>query len=980
MEYQLVFVLYKSSVLGYKLESRAVELLPDKNPSSASISVSLQTLNDYNIECDELLTTIFKKLDELSTIELEKRFLRKSKDVKVLEDVLENKQIKKVVTNYIESLLDQCFELIKEQNYPLYYVDKKRDELSELNLLFIEKESLQGKYFFFKEEEGINYQLTISHKEKTVPLKDKSGEVILNEPGWIRIENKLFKTQNGMNGLRLSPFFDKDFISIPNRNTIEFFKKIIIPTIGSYEVEHKGFKVRENRDTPFLLLKLDNYFLNESFGLHAEFVYGKESFLLNNSVKRKSKLLVENDEIQIFQTVRDLVWEKNIISALESLGCQRSGGSSYLFPESYESVSPSNSLLIAHTFILDNNDALDKLGIKVLDSFNANGKTVSVATPTLVKSIEPGSFDWFDLNISVKIKEFTIPFSSFKDCILDQNQFYELPDKTFMIVPIEWFSQYKEIFELSEVTGEKLRLRNLHKPLVTDAENSEKQYDAEITKRLTSSPSYINAMLRPYQLDGVNWLIQLHENKYGGCLADDMGLGKTLQVISLLAYLKEEEKIPEALNLGAVKQIQLSLFDIEEEDKQLMPSLVVMPLSLLTNWEREIKKFAPQLKCLIYSGSDRVNYIDKFANYDVVLTTYQTARIDIEHLKNIVFHYLILDESQAIKNPNSDTFKAHLSLKSKYRLAMTGTPIENSLSDLWAQFHFLNKGVLGTLKSFKKSFIQPIEQENEFVRDQLKKIISPLILRREKEVVAKDLPERSDFVFYSEMSAHQKKLYEMEKSKARNAILNLNSDEAINQGQKKIKILATLTKLRQIANHPKLVDENYDSDSGKFDDVLEKLDILQQEGHKILVFSQYVKHLELFQSFFDNENISYSSLYGRHTKEMRKKEIKKFENDASTKLFLISLKAGGTGLNLVEADYIFILDPWWNPQVEEQAIARAHRIGQTKKVFTYRFISKDTIEEKIHKLQENKRQLARDILDENSVIPFLDNEIGYLLE
>ena len=979
MNYQLAFVLYKSSALGYKLESRAVELLSNKKPSLNSVSVYLHTLKDYSIESDEVLTSIFNKMNELSTIELEKRFLRKSKNVKTLEDVLENKQTKKVVNHYIDKRLNQCLDLIEKQNYPLHYVNKKRDELNELNLLLINKEPLQVKYNFIKDEDGINYQLTLTYKEKSIHLKDKSGEVILNEPGWVMIENKLFRTQDGMNGLRLSPFFKKDFIYIPNRNATEFFKKIILPTIGSHDVEHKGFEIKESNDTPFLLLKIDYHVLNEAYGLQAEFVYGKESFLLNNSVKRKSKLLIENDEIQIFQTVRDSDWEKNIISQLESFGCQRSGGA-YLFPDLSKSASPVDSLIVAHDFIIQNQNALDELRIKVNNSFNSNGKTISIGTPTLVKTIEPIDFDWFDLNIKVEIKGFTIPFASFKDHILDQNQFYELPDETLMIIPSEWFSQYKEVFELSEVSGVKLRLKNLHKPLVVDAEDVDKIDNAgsEVKKWLTTSPLYINATLRPYQLDGVNWLIQLHENKHGGCLADDMGLGKTLQVISLLAYLKEKEKTPQALNLEPMKEVQLSLFDAE--DDKLLPSLVVMPLSLLTNWENEIKKFTPQLSCLIYSGSSRFEDVDKFTSYDLILTTYQTLRIDIERFKNIVFHYLILDESQAIKNPNSDTFKAHLSLKSMYRIAMTGTPIENSLSDLWAQFHFLNKGILGTLKSFKKSFIQPIEQENEFVRDQLKKIISPLILRREKEVVAKDLPERSDFVFYSEMSHQQKKKYEEEKSKARNAILNLYEDEASNQGRNKIKILATLTKLRQIANHPKLVDVNYDGVSGKFDDVLDKVNNLQQKGHKILIFSQYVKHLELFQTFFDKENMSYSSLYGRHSKEKRKKEIKKFEDDTSTKLFLISLKAGGTGLNLVEADYIFILDPWWNPQIEEQAIARAHRIGQTKKVFTYRFISRNTLEEKIHQLQQNKRQLAKDILDENSSIPFSENDIGFLLE
>jgi SNF2 family DNA or RNA helicase len=977
MNHQLVFVVYKLPELGYAVEGRVVSLMENGKMSLSSAKVYLNTLPDYEIEPTDPIVKLLQLVEECTIRELERKFTPKSRSASQKKDVFENLQTKKIVVNFIETKLSQCLELVSENNFSLYFSTNNRVEVVESNQLFIEKEPLKTLYSFKKEDDSISYQLKVSHLDQTIQLKDKNGEIICNTPGWVKIGNKLYRTTHEVNGLRLMPFFKKDFISVPKQNEIEFFKKIILKAVGSSNVEHEGFNVHVNKTLPCLSLVIDYHVLNQGYGFRAEFVYDKEVFLMNNPQRIKSKLLINNDLVDIFQTERNLVWEKETLDELEKIGLEQQGGA-YLLPKFTKNNQFFPSLDVVYNFVLNNKQLFDDLNINVSKKVNFEGKTVAVASPQLIKSFESSNYDWFDACIHVQFNTFSIPFSSFKNHILEQNQFYQLPDETFMMIPKEWFAQYKEAFELGEIVEDKLRLKKVHKELLTFSEVTNDLPSEELKENnvLISTPSYINATLRPYQLEGVNWLIQLHDNKRGGCLADDMGLGKTLQVISLLAYLKETVS-PTIHSKPNGTQIQFSLFDVEEVT-ELNTSLVVMPISLLTNWTNEVKKFAPQLRSLIYSGDKRGSYKGQLNQFDVIFTTYSTLRNDLAVFEKLNLYYVILDESQAIKNPNSETFKSILSLKSKYRLVMTGTPIENSLTDLWAQFHFLNQGMLGSLSYFKKAFIQPIAQENDEVKNKLKKIISPLLLRREKETVVKDLPERSDFIFYSEMSVEQKEFYEEEKSKARNTILKFRQSNSI--GENKIKILATLTKLRQIANHPMLVDENYAGYSGKFTDVLEQLNSLQEKGHKVLVFSQYVKYLELFQTYFDENEISYSTLFGSYSKEKRQKEIEQFQNGNSTKLFLISLKAGGVGLNLVEADYVFILDPWWNPQIEEQAIARAHRIGQTKKVFTYRFICNDTIEEKILKLQENKRQLATDILNDSSFFHLFEKEMDFLLE
>ncbi len=397
-----------------------------------------------------------------------------------------------------------------------------------------------------------------------------------------------------------------------------------------------------------------------------------------------------------------------------------------------------------------------------------------------------------------------------------------------------------------------------------------------------------------------------------------------------------------------------------------------MPTSLVYNWEMEAKKFTPKLKTFTYTGTNRDKNPEKFAKYDIIITSYGIVRLDVDLLKKYRFNYVILDESQAIKNPGSNIAKAVRDLNSKNRLILTGTPLENSTMDLWSQMNFINPGLLGTQSFFKNEFLNPIEKHGDQAKtEKLYSIIKPFILRRHKSQVATELPEKTENIQYSAMLPDQEAEYEKVKAYYRNEILENIETKGLNKSQ--IILLQGLTKLRQIANHPKMADEGYEGTSGKLWDVAFMLDSAIMEGHKILVISQFVKHLSIVGEHLKTMNIDYAYLDGS-TKD-RQGQVERFQNDKELKVFLISLKAGGLGLNLTKADYVFILDPWWNPAAEAQAVDRAHRIGQENKVFTYKFITKGTVEEKILALQNHKRKLASDLITtESSFVKSLSKE------
>lgn len=358
-----------------------------------------------------------------------------------------------------------------------------------------------------------------------------------------------------------------------------------------------------------------------------------------------------------------------------------------------------------------------------------------------------------------------------------------------------------------------------------------------------------------------------------------------------------------------------------------------------------------------------------FGRFQLIFTTYGMMRNNIDLLSSYKFEYIVLDESQNIKNSESLTFRSALQLKSKYRLVLTGTPIENSLKDLWAQFRFIQPDLLGTESAFQKQFMIPIRQGNTRVEAQLQQLISPFILRRSKSEVAPELPPLTEETIYCDMPEEQNTLYEQEKNSLRNILLQhpQNMDKLHS-----FSILNGILRLRQLACHPQLIYPDFNGASGKAIQIIEIFDTLRSEGHKVLIFSSFVKHLEVLAEAFRERGWKYALLTGATNN--RPSEIAHFTEQKDVQAFLISLKAGGVGLNLTQADYVFIIDPWWNPAAESQAIARAHRIGQDKQVIAYRFITQNSIEEKILYLQDEKRKLAETFVTDSETLPALSNE------
>jgi non-specific serine/threonine protein kinase len=529
--------------------------------------------------------------------------------------------------------------------------------------------------------------------------------------------------------------------------------------------------------------------------------------------------------------------------------------------------------------------------------------------------------------------------------------------------------RYRYLFSLAEATPDGLRVSRRHLVLIEDALESaaESQTDAEFERRraalrqFASSgfqgiqprqlPPGFTGELRPYQKAGFDWLHFLNDFQFGGCLADDMGLGKTVQTLAFLQSLYSREPQTPSTDTGSQP--------IQDLPGAVQASLLVVPRSLLVNWQREASRFTPGLRILEFFDTDRVKDTSCFNDVDLVITTYGVMLRDIQLLHGYTFYYAILDESQSIKNPLSQTARAAHLLQARHRLVLTGTPIENSTAELWSQFAFLNPGLLGSLKYFKTEFGMPIEKKrDEAAAAALRRLVFPFIMRRTKDLVAPELPPRTERILYSDMDPAQFKLYLRTRDYYRGMLLGMLEKEGLNASR--MKILEGLLRLRQIANHPLLVDDKFRGSSGKFELLLDTLETLKAENHKALVFSQFVKMLSLVRKEMDARQMRYTYLDGQTT--ARQEQVDRFQASPEIPFFLISLKAGGLGLNLTAADYVLHIDPWWNPAVEMQASDRTHRIGQEKPVFVFKLIARDSVEEKILQLQERKRSLVDQII------------------
>jgi non-specific serine/threonine protein kinase len=576
--------------------------------------------------------------------------------------------------------------------------------------------------------------------------------------------------------------------------------------------------------------------------------------------------------------------------------------------------------------------------------------TTHIPKFTISASSQP---DGFDLKVTIQWGEHTVSLKEIRHAILNRQDTIMLEDGTLGHIPEEWISQYSLLLRTGTEENGTLKVSKLHYTLLEDIldkiDDNTVQQDIEARKQkllkyddIQKVPlsTEIKASLRPYQLSGFHWLQALDELSWGGCLADDMGLGKTLQTISFLQFVKE--KYP-----GSTQ-------------------LVVCPTSLIFNWENELQKFCPSIKFHTHYGLQRSFTETHFADYDVVLTTYGVVRNDLDDLTGFLWQYIILDESQAIKNPDARVTKAVIQLQAVNRVILSGTPIQNNTSDLFAQFNFLNPGLLGTREFFNREFAIPIDKLGSKEKTTyLRKLINPFTLRRTKEQVAKDLPDKTVMVLWCTMEAEQRRIYNDYRDRYKSTLMKRIDEEGL--GKSGVYVLEGLLRLRQICDHPALVEKSDEpvKPSVKIEELTREM--RENAGdHKFLVFSQFTEMLHLIRDEFEAAGISYCYLDGSTSLNNRREQVEKFQSDSTIKAFLISLKAGGVGLNLTVADYVYLVDPWWNPASEQQAIDRAHRIGQTRKVFAYKMICKDTVEEKILQLQERKKMLADDLIQEDS--------------
>jgi SNF2 family DNA or RNA helicase len=964
--FQIIYSLFQHEYLGLLIESYIVHLDEKGKLTFQHQNISSKNAREFSKGLDDRDYELIKLTDAMEQESVIKKFVGKPMKSdeffsKVYSKTKGNEALQEQIEIHIENKRAEALELMRGKM--LFEMGSDGEPTWKKIEVMPSKANIQ--FHFMRSHEATNYYPTITYQGKKLDLPSEAAYLVCKGPAWMVLSGKLYGFEKYVDGKKLLPFLSKKFVVIPKNLEETYYNRFVAPLIASFDdVEAKGFEINKNDYDPKPILTL-----SELVSVHSSqaadlfdnspaedksdesgkivfdlsFKYGKHRFQGRNRVP-VSVTVERHDKDYVFHRVtRKSDTEKNFLHTLQKLG---------LPMKDFNVAVPKSE---AFSWLNENRVNLLNLGFEVSQP-QSNDKKYFVGKAIIEVEVKE-NIDWFDIHARIRFGEFEIPFKELRKLILKKKVEFKLPNGEIAIIPEAWLTRYADLFALSETHGDKERpvLKKHHLNLVKELEegNLAKVHLSERLRNLNSFsgiksypvPAGFKGELRPYQRAGYNWLRFLNEYKLGGCLADDMGLGKTVQTLTML---------------------------LAEKEAEAGPSLLIMPTSLIYNWEMEASKFTPELKVLNYTGTLRNKDVKRFEKYDVVLTSYGITRLDIELLQKFYFNYIILDESQVIKNPSSNIAKAVRELKSRHKLVLTGTPLENTTMDLWSQMSFINPGILGTQSYFRQEFQIPIEKKSDEAKSKkLHAIIKPFVLRRHKSQVATELPEKVEYVQYSEMTTEQERKYEETKSYYRGKILDLIDKEGM--GNSRFMILEGLTKLRQLANHPKMIEPSYTGDSGKLEDITHMLENAMAEDHKVLVFSQFVKHLNLVQHYLKANKINYAYLDGGSTD--RKEQVEKFNKDPKTKAFLISIKAGGLGLNLTEADYVFILDPWWNPAVEAQAIDRAHRIGQKRKVFTYKFITRNSVEEKILQLQQKKLKLTNElIVTEESIMKQLTRE------
>jgi SNF2 family DNA or RNA helicase len=965
--FQIIYSLYQHEFMGFIFESFIIHLDEKGKLTYQHQNISSKNAREFTKGLDSRDFELIELMDKMHQDVILKKFSVKVMKpgeffAKVYDKQKGNELIQEEIERYLEIKRAEILEKLKGK----MLFEMGNDGEPTWRPIEVSEKRASIQFHLSRSEENTNYYPTITVEGRKLDIPSPSAYLVCKHPAWMVMNGKLYGFDKPVDGKKLLPFLSKKFVTIPKNLEETYYNRFVAPLIASFDdVEVKGLEINKSEYDPHPLLTLSEltpasakevpalfeqetaHHDNDEAGkivFDLSFKYGKHRFRGDAFGAVSVSLEKKGDDYIFHRVKRNIDGEKKYSATLIKLGLPLKG-----FRCAVEKAH-------AFSWLNENRVNLLNLGFEVSQPENRD-KKYFVGKAVIELEVKE-NIDWFDIHAKIRFGEYEISFKELRKLILKKKVEFKLPNGEIAIIPESWLVKYGDLFAMSETHGdhEKPVLKKYHLNLLKELEEgnlakvhiSDKFRSLENFEGIKDYPLPVGfqGQLRPYQKAGYNWLRFLNDFHLGGCLADDMGLGKTVQTLALLQAQKEKGETG--------------------------TSLLIMPTTLIYNWEMEAAKFAPGLKILNYTGTQRNKDVSRFAKFDVVLTSYGITRLDVEALQAFYFNYIILDESQVIKNPSSNIAKAVLQLKSRFKLTLTGTPLENTTLDLWSQMTFINPGLLGGQTFFKNEYQIPIEKKaDENKTRKLNAIIKPFLLRRLKSQVATELPEKVENVHYTNMSTEQEEKYEEAKAFYRHKILDQIDKEGINNTR--FMILEGLTRLRQLSNHPRMIDPEYKGDSGKLEDVSHMLENAIIEGHKLLVFSQFVKHLDIVRELLHSKKIPFAYLDG--SSNDRKDQVENFNKDPNLKVFLISIKAGGLGLNLTQADYVFILDPWWNPAVEAQAVDRAHRIGQTKKVFTYKFITRNTVEEKILQLQKHKLRLSENLIQtEESVIKSLTRE------
>jgi superfamily II DNA or RNA helicase len=676
--------------------------------------------------------------------------------------------------------------------------------------------------------------------------------------------------------------------------------------------------------------------------------FGKESLMVSlrvacDLVREAPVPGMEPDRLRVataagrFQLLRAL--EEEAMRADEIAGVLELGRLSYESPYTWIAETPDESLDLIQRIQQLGEDAPTVCWPK-----SQPMRIIGEITPQRLQVRLTSQRDWFGVEGVAQLEGLEIPLAELLAALRGGRRFVPLGDGQFAMISEQLRQRLNSIQDVSTTESGQIRVSRAATAVIEEALGTDITFEADSSwrdalDRLRTAktlqpkvPANLMADLREYQKSGYSWLARLAHWGIGGCLADDMGLGKTVQTLGIL---------------------------IDRSSKGA--ALIIAPTSVGSNWQREAERFAPSLKPKLYREHDRQTLIDSAGPGDLIITSYQLLQRDVERFTARSWYTLVLDEAQFIKNFQTKTAQAVRQLDADWRIALSGTPLENHLGELWSLMRTVSPGLLGSWDRFRKNFAEPIERQGN--RDRLQalgRVVRPFILRRTKKEVLSELPERTEVVRYAELSTEERKKYDAARMAAINELTQPEGEEG--EAQMRIRVLAWLTRLRQLSCHPALVDKRWTESSAKLDLFMEIVEELREGEHRALVFSQFVQHLSLLREALDKAGVTYQYLDGSTPAAKRQEAVDRFQAGEGD-LFLISLKAGGTGLNLTAADYVIHMDPWWNPAVEDQATDRAHRIGQQRAVTVYRLVAKDTIEQQILALHADKRELISGVLD-----------------